>query len=49
MEALREVHNGVDPVTEASHTLHPMEDRAVAEDELVRLTVGPGLGGISHV
>jgi hypothetical protein len=41
VEALGEVHDGVYPVTETPYTLHPVKHHAIAEDQLVRLRVGP--------
>lgn len=36
-----ELHDGVEPVAETVNTLSPVEDQAVAEDELVLLRIRP--------
>lgn len=41
MEAVGEIHDGVDPVAEAVNALRPVEDQAVAEDQLVLLGIWP--------
>lgn len=34
-----EIHDGVNPVAEAVNTLRPVEDQAIAEDQLVLLRI----------
>lgn len=41
MQALGEIHDGVNPVTKTANTLQSVEDHAVTEDQLVLFRIGP--------
>lgn len=41
MQALGEIHDGVDPVTKAVNALQPVEDHTIAEDQFVLLGSWP--------
>lgn len=41
MQALGEIHDGVDPVTKAVNALQPVEDHTIAEDQFVLLRIRP--------
>lgn len=41
MEALGELHDGVNPVPEASDTLHFVKHITIAENERVSFRIGP--------